>query len=240
MTTTVRPGQRLYARSAAAADRGSWSFERDVAWRNIDRARAYARPEILAALRDAALIEAYHPVNLSRLLKVMWDDVGILRDAPSLARGHERLLELRDSLEKCGVSGGDLRYNLTWHDWLNMESLISVSLAICRAAQARTDSRGAHFREDFPETGDLAASAFSCVTQPSCAYLPGASDGAAGTSGFTCVVDDGQPASATIERNGRSASRDERIMARTLTWRRRACVVLGRPGRRRVSPPHPF
>ena len=75
MTTTVRPGLRLYARSAAAADRGTWSVERDIAWRNIDRARAYARPEVLAALRDAALIESYHPVNLSRLLKVMWDDV---------------------------------------------------------------------------------------------------------------------------------------------------------------------
>jgi hypothetical protein len=70
----TRP-QRLYARSAAAADRGSWSVERDIAWRNIDRDKAYARPEILVALRDAALIESYHPVNLARLLKAMWDDV---------------------------------------------------------------------------------------------------------------------------------------------------------------------
>jgi rubrerythrin len=71
----ARPYPRIYARSAAAADRGSWSVERDIAWRSIDRNRAYARPEILVALRDAALIESYHPVNLSRLLKVMWDDV---------------------------------------------------------------------------------------------------------------------------------------------------------------------
>jgi len=70
----TRP-QRLYARSAAAADRGSWSVERDIAWRNVDREKAYARPEILVALRDAALIESYHPVNLARLLKAMWDDV---------------------------------------------------------------------------------------------------------------------------------------------------------------------
>ena len=75
MTVTTRPSLRLYARSAAAADRGSWSVERDIPWRNIDHARAYARPEILTALRDAALIESYHPVNLARLLKVMWDDV---------------------------------------------------------------------------------------------------------------------------------------------------------------------
>src|SRR4029078_9076775 len=92
---------------------------------------------------------------LEALYTAIGDDVGILRDARGLARGHDRLLELRESLQKCGVSGTDLRYNLTWHDWLNMESLISVSLAICSAAQARTDSRGAHFREDFPQTGDL-------------------------------------------------------------------------------------
>jgi hypothetical protein len=49
--------------------------ERDIHWRNVDRAAAYRRPEVLAALRDAALIESYHPVNLARLLKLMWDDV---------------------------------------------------------------------------------------------------------------------------------------------------------------------
>jgi fumarate reductase flavoprotein subunit len=98
------------------------------------------------------------------LYKAMWDDVGILRDAKGLARGRARLLELWETLEGTGISGADLRYNLTWHDWLNLESLINVSLAICSAAQARTDSRGAHYREDFPETGDLASSSFSCVT----------------------------------------------------------------------------
>jgi fumarate reductase flavoprotein subunit len=98
------------------------------------------------------------------LYQVMWDDVGILRSAASLTRARARLLELRESLASTGVSGADLRYNLTWHDWLNLESLITVSLAICRAAEARTDSRGAHFREDHPDTGDLATSAFSCVT----------------------------------------------------------------------------
>lgn len=72
--TCVRP-RRLYARAAAAADRGCWSVERDIEWDFVDSDRAYRQPEILAALRDAALIESYHPVNLSRLLKAMWDDV---------------------------------------------------------------------------------------------------------------------------------------------------------------------
>ena len=67
--------RRLYARIAAAADRGAWSVERDIPWTSIDRRRAFERPEILASLRDAALIESYHPVNLARLLKATWDDV---------------------------------------------------------------------------------------------------------------------------------------------------------------------
>ena len=65
----------LYERQAAAATRGGWSVERDIRWRDIDRARARARPGILVGLRDAALIEAFHPVNLARLLRLMWDDV---------------------------------------------------------------------------------------------------------------------------------------------------------------------
>lgn len=70
-----RSHSRLYARHAAAADRGSWSVERDVRWDLIDRARALARPDILAKLRDAAIIESYHPVNLARLIRLTWDDV---------------------------------------------------------------------------------------------------------------------------------------------------------------------
>jgi len=98
------------------------------------------------------------------LYQVMWDDVGILRDATGLDRAEARLGEIGERLASAGVSGGDLRFNLTWHDWLNLESLVTVSRAIRVAAAARNESRGAHFREDFPATGDLAHSAYSRVT----------------------------------------------------------------------------
>jgi hypothetical protein len=67
--------KRLYARHAAAADRGSWSVERDVRWSDIDRVRAARERGMHASLRVAALIEAYHPVHLQRLLAETWDDV---------------------------------------------------------------------------------------------------------------------------------------------------------------------
>ncbi|HEY2627543.1 MAG TPA: FAD-dependent oxidoreductase [Usitatibacter sp.] len=97
------------------------------------------------------------------LYRTMWEDAGIVRDAASLARAQSSLQEIRARLLATGIHGGDLRYNLTWHDWLNLASLVDVSAAICTAAQARTDSRGAHFRGDHPETGDLAQSAFTRV-----------------------------------------------------------------------------
>src|SRR5205814_3316699 len=66
---------RLYARHACAADRGRWSVERSIRWGDIDRACALVNPRLLESLRDAALIEAYHPVHLQRLLAATWDDV---------------------------------------------------------------------------------------------------------------------------------------------------------------------
>src|SRR5688500_11860473 len=132
---------------------GEWR-EPDAAALEAQRARARA-----PIGRPAGNLESVR----EGLYQVMWDDVGILRDAAGLARAEARLAGLREELESIGVSGTDLRYNLTWHDWLNLDSLIDVSRAICAAAAARNESRGAHFREDYPETGDLAQSSYSRV-----------------------------------------------------------------------------
>ena len=68
-------GAYSYARLVAAADRGVWSVERDIPWADIDVASAHARPALLAQLRDAALIESFHPVHLGWMLEETWDDV---------------------------------------------------------------------------------------------------------------------------------------------------------------------
>jgi fumarate reductase flavoprotein subunit len=96
-----------------------------------------------------------------RLQGVMWDDVGILRNAASLQSASETLKAIARDIEDAGVPDDDRRYNLTWMDRLNLENLVLVSQAITAAALARTDSRGAHFREDFPETSDLETSHYT-------------------------------------------------------------------------------
>jgi fumarate reductase flavoprotein subunit len=97
----------------------------------------------------------------------MWDDAGIVRDAPGLARAAVALEDLGAELAGTGLPDGERAFNLTWHDALNLANLITVSQAIVRAAQSREDSRGAHYRADHPETGDLATSAFVRVRQRS-------------------------------------------------------------------------
>jgi fumarate reductase flavoprotein subunit len=84
------------------------------------------------------------------LYELMWDDVGVFRDAAGLLRAESALAALDERLDRTGISGDSLEFNLTWHDWLNLKSLILVSRAIAAASLAREESRGAHFRSDFP------------------------------------------------------------------------------------------
>jgi fumarate reductase flavoprotein subunit len=98
-----------------------------------------------------------------QLYDIMWNDVGILRSAESLARGKTALDALAHDIAACGVGDANRRYNLTWMDRLNLENLTLVSRVIAAAAEFRKDSRGAHFREDFPHASDLTASAYTTV-----------------------------------------------------------------------------
>ena len=125
-------------------------------------------------LLEAEVARACHPFERSgaslgdlrdRLLNLMWDDVGVLRDANGLKRALAALDQLEDELLMSGVGPDNRVFNLTWHDWLNLRSLIEVSRVISLAALAREDSRGAHFREDFPETGALETSGYTVVQQ---------------------------------------------------------------------------
>jgi fumarate reductase flavoprotein subunit len=99
-----------------------------------------------------------------KLYDIMWDEVGIIRDAASLMRAESALADLEAQLDETGIAGSDLAFNLTWHDWLNLKSLLLVSNSIRFAAMAREDSRGAHFRSDFPQVRDLENSRYTCVT----------------------------------------------------------------------------
>jgi fumarate reductase flavoprotein subunit len=97
------------------------------------------------------------------LYDIMWDKVGIIREAAGLAEAARELAALETALDAHGLPDHNRAFNLTWHDWMNLKSLVTVSRAITAAAIAREDSRGAHFRSDFPEAGPLEHSAFTSI-----------------------------------------------------------------------------
>ncbi|MBV8651193.1 MAG: succinate dehydrogenase/fumarate reductase flavoprotein subunit, partial [Alphaproteobacteria bacterium] len=114
-----------------------------------------------AAEIDAAVARCRKPLGVptgdvaelrEELYELMWREVGVFRSAAGLQRADAALTELGARLDRTGVAGDDLAFNLTWHDWLNLDSLLLVSRAIIAASLARDESRGAHFRSDFPET----------------------------------------------------------------------------------------
>ena len=78
-----------------------------------------------------------------------------------MKRGLTGIAEVSGALMDVGVASDNLAFNLTWHDWLNLRSLCDVSEVIAKAGIARENSRGAHFREDFPEPGAMEDSEFT-------------------------------------------------------------------------------
>ena len=95
----------------------------------------------------------------------MWNDVGIMRTAAGLSRAQAELERLTQALDRTGVADGDRAFNLTWHDWLNLKSLLAVSRVIATAALAREDSRGAHYREDYPLRSELSVSDYTVARE---------------------------------------------------------------------------
>ena len=119
---------------------------------------------------EAELARACHPLSLTpapvqplrvQLQEAMWEEVGVMRTASGLNRGLERVADVKNALMNTGVASDNLAFNLTWHDWLNLSSLCDISEVITKAALARDNSRGAHYREDFPDAGVMEESYFT-------------------------------------------------------------------------------
>jgi len=95
------------------------------------------------------------------LQEMMQDLVGIVRREEEMLRALEGLQNIRKRARQVAVPG-NREYNPGWHTALDLENLVTVSEAITRAAIERRESRGAHFREDFPNK-DAAAGKFNIV-----------------------------------------------------------------------------
>jgi succinate dehydrogenase / fumarate reductase flavoprotein subunit len=112
-----------------------------------------------AAARNA--LEPFHrngesPYQVQQdLQRMMQELVGIVRRADEMERALEELRKLSERAGRVAVSG-NREYNGGWHTALDLRHLLTVSELITRAAIERKESRGAHFRDDYPRKDETA------------------------------------------------------------------------------------
>ena len=117
------------------------------------------RPRLSPAALEAAAARCAAPLGRAggaevyaiqrELRDLMWERAGLVRDAEGLGVAAVTLQRLAERLEVVGVPG-HRPLNTAWQDWLNLESQLTAARLIVASALARRESRGAHWRRDFP------------------------------------------------------------------------------------------
>jgi len=144
----------------AGEEMARWIRNRKLEPCNMNLVRASVEMHEAPLEQPAGDLEAIRDA----LAECMWNDVGISRNHESLSRAKARLLELEHSLNQIGVGNIQRQSSVTWQDWINLQNLILSSRAIIEAALSRKNSRGAHYREDYPHPGSLEESYFTAVS----------------------------------------------------------------------------
>jgi succinate dehydrogenase / fumarate reductase, flavoprotein subunit len=105
-----------------------------------------------------------NPFKIQQDLQTLMQDlVGIVRDEREMQEAVAGLLELQTRAARAGVTG-HREYNTGWHTAQDLGSLLTVSEAITRSALERKESRGGHFRQDYPDK-DPAFAAFNIAVR---------------------------------------------------------------------------
>jgi succinate dehydrogenase / fumarate reductase, flavoprotein subunit len=124
-------------------------------------ARANGAARIDAAQVERAMAEALQPFERGAtgenpyavqhdLQQTMQALVGIVRTESEMQEAVERIATFRERAARVGV-GGHREYHAGWHTALDLQNLLDVSEAIAKSALERKESRGGHFREDYPD-----------------------------------------------------------------------------------------
>jgi succinate dehydrogenase/fumarate reductase flavoprotein subunit len=104
---------------------------------------------------DSLFREGKKPQAMKEQIRgLMWQHVGIVRNRDDLMLALSELERLGRDSHELGVSGGK-KYNPEWCDAIVIPHMLLVCEAIVRSALAREESRGAHFRSDFPKRDDV-------------------------------------------------------------------------------------
>jgi len=110
--------------------------------------------ERLRGLCRSGSADAPTPISCQvELQKLMWEQAGPFRSGAKLLSAQRRIVQMQRELSSLGI-GSEREFNLDLQDWFELRAMLTTAAAIVKSALARTESRGAHQREDFPAPDD--------------------------------------------------------------------------------------
>ena len=89
----------------------------------------------------------------SELQDVMQNLVGIVRVESEMQEALDQIAKLRERAQRAGITG-NREYNTGWHTALDLDNMLTISEMIALAGIERKESRGGHFRDDYPGKSD--------------------------------------------------------------------------------------
>ena len=98
----------------------------------------------------------------ANLQERMQELVGIVRVENELIQAIDKIKDFGEQAGKASC-GGNRGYNPGWHTAMELKHMITVAEAIARAAKERKESRGGHFREDFPNKSEEFGKVNICI-----------------------------------------------------------------------------
>jgi succinate dehydrogenase / fumarate reductase flavoprotein subunit len=131
------------------AGRYAAQFAKANAGGSIDQAQVERAAKLALEPFERSGAESPYKVQ-EDLQETMQDLVGIVREESEMQRALAGLKQLKERAKHVRVSG-NREYNPGWHTALDLTNLLTVAEAITRCAIERKESRGGHFRDDFPE-----------------------------------------------------------------------------------------
>ena len=128
--------------AAAASDIAEFRYNNDAVEAEEER--------IKSLIKEGPI----NPMDMkNEIQQLMWEKVSIVRNEQNLKSALERLIEMKKELKDLDVDNRT-QFNTSLITALEVINMVEICTLIVKSAILRRESRGAHFREDFPETND--------------------------------------------------------------------------------------
>ena len=133
-------GERAGSRAAEYSTKMTAKWNDTIAREAIDR---------ISQARVPHSTDTATPISLqAELQNLMWEMAGPFRTGEKLSAALWRIGQMQQQLPRLRI-GGEKHFNLDLQDWFELRAMLTTAQAIVQSALARTESRGAHQREDF-------------------------------------------------------------------------------------------